>query len=253
MADRDLARRLGELSRESERLFRELEAGERRLRGLAKAVWRREEEERRRLSREVHDGLGQTLTALKIQLERLRERTGEPELAAELGESVGIATDALAQTRQLSRQLRPGVLDELGLEPALRWLARSLEEWTGFTVTLEVDIGGERLDPDLETLLFRLVQEALNNALKHSGANGARVELEGCGDLLLVRVADRGRGFDPDTAGGVEGSGLAGLRDRVRIFGGRLTIIAQPGQGAVLEARVPRQAVDGGSAEEGVP
>ncbi len=241
--------RLQRLAREQERLFAELVAGERRFRGLAKAVWRVQEDERRRLARELHDGLGQTLTALKIRLERLRQRVGDsqPELARELTEPVELAAAALGEARRLSRFLRPQVLDDLGLTPALSWLARSFEEWTGFTVRLHVpgdpaeENGSRRLDPDLETLVFRFVQEGLNNAVKHSGGDQAEVSVELEDGKLHVRVADFGDGFDPSEVRGSDGagSGLSGLRERVRVFGGRFHLDAAPGRGTVLQAVLP--------------
>lgn len=240
-----LDERLRRLAREQERLFTELVAGERRFRGLAKAVWRVQEDERRRLARELHDGLGQTLTALKIRLERMQQRVGDdhPELARELAEPVDMAAAALAEARRLSRLLRPQILDDLGLAPALSWLARSFEEWMGFSVHLELpeDESLERLDGDLETLVFRFVQEGLNNAVKHSGSDRAEVSLELENVSLRIRVADSGDGFDPTTARSSDGvgSGLSGLKERLRVFGGRFRLDASPGQGTVLEAHVP--------------
>lgn len=237
--------RLRRLAREQERLFAELVAGERRFRGLAKAVWRVQEDERRRLARELHDGLGQTLTALKIRLERIQQRVGDehPELVRELGEPVDMAAAALAEARRLSRFLRPQVLDDLGLGAALSWLARSFEESMGFSVavTLPENPPSKRLDPDLETLVFRFVQEGLNNAVKHSGGDRAEVSVELDDGKLQVRVADFGDGFDAAEARGSDGagSGLSGLRERVRVFGGRFHLDAAPGRGTVLQAVLP--------------
>lgn len=239
--------RLRRLAREQERLFGELVAGERRFRGLAKAVWRVQEDERRRLARELHDGLGQTLTALKIRLERMQRHVAaeHPEVARELGEPVDMAAAALAEARRLSRLLRPQMLDDLGLGPALSWLARSFHEWMGFRVHLDLaDLAGgepKRLDPDLETLVFRFVQESLNNAVKHSGADEAEVSLELGDGRLRLRVADSGDGFDPEALESVDapGSGLTGLRERVRVFGGKFRLDAAPGRGTMLEAVLP--------------
>lgn len=245
----DIVDRVRDITRANERLFARLIAGERRFRGLAKAVWKVQEEEQRRLARELHDGLGQTLTALTHQLERLREKLdGEvaAELVARLDDSVEMARLALNETRELSRLLRPPVLDDLGLAAALSWLARTLEQRTGLKVELDLDLDlhderDGRLDPDLETLLFRLIQEALTNVLRHAGVDRARVALRQAGELLELRVADAGRGFDPRPvlAGGATGSGLRGMRDRLELFGGRLELSSAPGEGTLLAATVP--------------
>jgi two-component system, NarL family, sensor kinase len=242
----DIVDRVREITRENERLFARLIAGERRFRGLAKAVWKVQEEERRRLARELHDGLGQTLTALTNQLERLQQKLdpeAPPELGARLADSVELARLALNETRELSRLLRPPVLDDLGLPAALSWLARTLEQRTGLTVELALSGLEERLDPDLETLVFRLVQEALTNVLRHAGVRRAEVSVAGDGERLELKVADAGRGFDPQAAlaggGTASGGGLRGMRDRLELFGGSLELASAPGEGTLVVARVP--------------
>lgn len=241
----DIVSRVREITRANERLFARLIEGERRFRGLAKAVWKVQEDERRRLARELHDGLGQTLTALTHQLERLREKLdGEipVELQARVGDSVEMARLALHETRELSRLLRPPVLDDLGLGVALGWLARTLEQRTGLRVELEVEGLDERLESDLETLVFRLVQEALTNVLKHAGVDRAKVTVRRAGESLDFSVSDAGSGFDPEAilgSGSTAGSGLRGMRDRLELFGGRLDLTSAPGAGTVLSAAVP--------------
>lgn len=241
----DIIDRVRDITRANERLFARLIEGERRFRGLAKAVWKVQEDERRRLARELHDGLGQTLTALTHQLERLREKAGAlpPDLAAHLDDSVEMARLALNESRELSRLLRPPVLDDLGLPAALSWLARTLEERTGLKVDLALDPLHERLDPDLETLVFRVIQEALTNVLRHSGAGRAQVAVRRAGGALELRIEDTGRGFDPQDVlapgGATTGSGVRGMRDRLELFGGRLEIISGPGRGTLVSAVVP--------------
>ncbi len=242
----DIVDRVRDITRANERLFARLIEGERRFRGLAKAVWKVQEDERRRLARELHDGLGQTLTALTHQLERLREKAGDslpPDLVARLGDSVELARLALNESRELSRLLRPPVLDDLGLAAALSWLARTLEERTGLKVDLDLDPFDQRLDPDLETLVFRLVQESLTNVLRHAGVGEAQVAVRRVGDVLELRVADAGRGFDPRdflaAGAATTGSGLRGMRDRLELFGGHLEIVSEPGHGALVSAVVP--------------
>jgi two-component system sensor histidine kinase UhpB len=242
----DIVDRVRLITRENERLFQRLIEGERRFRGLAKAVWKVQEEERRRLARELHDGLGQTLTALTNQLARLQQKLDgqvPEELAARVADSVEMARLALNESRELSRLLRPPVLDDLGLPAALSWLARTLEQRTGLHVELALDGLEERLDPDLETLVFRLVQEALTNVLRHAAVDRATVAVSLAGGLLALQVADRGQGFDAGAAlAGREtatGSGLRGMRDRLELFGGRLELTSAPGEGTLVSAMVP--------------
>jgi two-component system NarL family sensor kinase len=238
----DIVDRVRDITRANERLFSRLIEGERRFRSLAKAVWRVQEEERRRLARELHDGLGQTLTALTHQLERLGEKLDgavAPELSDRLSDSVEMARLALNETRELSRLLRPPVLDDLGLVAALSWLARTLEQRTDLKVELTLDPLAERVDPDLKTLVFRLVQEALTNVLRHAGVDRAQVAVWRSGESLVLRVADAGRGFEPQAIlgeGATTGSGLRGMRDRLELFGGRLEIASVPGQGTEDES-----------------
>jgi two-component system NarL family sensor kinase len=243
----EIVDRVRDITRANERLFARLIEGERRFRGLAKAVWKVQEEEQRRLARELHDGLGQTLTALTHQLERLREKLDgavAAELVARCDDSVEMARLALNETRELSRLLRPPVLDDLGLAAALSWLARTLEQRTGLKVELAIDPLDERLDSDLETLLFRLIQEALTNILRHAGVDRAQVAVRRAGESVELRVADAGKGFDPRAvlSGGAAGSGLRGMRDRLELFGGRLELVSAPGEGTVLAAVVPLEA-----------
>lgn len=255
-AEPALLDRVRRIAAENERLFAELLGAERRYRGLARAVWNVQEEERRRLARELHDGIGQTLTALKNHLDHLagKAEAAGSRFAEDLAAAAEMAGGAVHDTRELSRLLRPPVLDDLGLVPALSWLARTLEKRTGLAIELEIagaldpERDPPRLEPDLETLVFRVVQEALTNTLKHSGARRAEVAVAADGEAVRVRVADAGAGFDPDaTLDGAAGSGvgLAGMRDRVELFGGRLTLASAPGRGTEILLVVPRGAAAG--------
>jgi two-component system, NarL family, sensor kinase len=240
----DIVDRVRQITHENERLFQRLIEGERRFRGLAKAVWKVQEDERRRLARELHDGLGQTLTALTNQLERLQQKLdgrAPDDVAARLADSVEMARLALNESRELSRLIRPPVLDDLGLASALSWLARTLEQRAGLHVELSLTGIEDRLDPELETLVFRIVQEALTNVLRHAGADSARVAVARSAGLLVLRVSDSGRGFDTQGAlgGAATGSGLRGMRDRLELFGGKLEIISAAGQGTLVSAAIP--------------
>lgn len=220
-----------------ERLLERVESNEREFRRLARAVARVEEDERRRLARELHDGLGQTLTALKHRLAQLDDDVA-PHARERLDAAIALCGDALEDTRALSRLLRPPILDDLGLEAALRALARSLAEAGG----LDIDVAVEPLpdlDGDLQTLVFRVAQEALNNAVKHAQARHVLVRVVARGDLLQLQVADDGRGCDPDDMLRSGGSGLGGMRERLRLYGGTLELHSAPGEGTRLRAVVP--------------
>ncbi|WP_166205916.1 sensor histidine kinase [Cognatiluteimonas telluris] len=224
-------------------LLRRLEANEREFRRLGRAVWRVQEDERRRLARELHDGLGQNLTALKHRLgqfgsELLPEQSA---LRGKLDAALALCSGALEDTRSLSRLLRPPILDDLGLEPALRWLARSTGEASGAAVVVEIALLPP-LDDELQTLLFRVAQEAFTNAAKHAGARSLLLRLVAHERELQLQVLDDGRGFDPQQALCSGGSGLGSMRERLRLYGGQLELHSSPGQGTRLQATVPLDA-----------
>jgi signal transduction histidine kinase len=219
------------------RLLQRLQANEREFRRLGRAVWRVQEDERRRLARELHDGIGQNLTALKHRLAQLGEGLA-PAQRAKLEAAIGLCAATLEDTRELSRLLRPPILDDLGLEPALRWLARSQGESSGIDVQAEIE-PLPPLDGELQTLLFRVAQEAINNAAKHSGAATILMRLVARDGTLQLQVADDGRGCDPTAAIASGGSGLGGIRERLRLHEGRLELHSAPGEGTRVRAMVP--------------
>jgi two-component system NarL family sensor kinase len=235
-----IAERVEQIGASNERLLERMVEGERRFRGLAKSVWKVQEEERRRLARELHDGIGQTLTALINQLRRVKQDDSNGSLEA----AIEVAELALKDVRELSRLLRPPVLDDLGLRAAVTWLARTLREHSGLLTTIDWQAGeGDRLDPELETLIFRIAQEGLNNVVKHSGQLHARLGVRRHAGSLEFEIADEGRGFDVaqtlGPADGATGLGLRGIRDRIELFGGRLAIESAPGRGSRLRVVVP--------------
>lgn len=228
---------LDDLRRDYLRLLERLEANEREFRRLGRAVWRVQEDERRRLARELHDGIGQNLTALGHQLAQL-EADVPPAQRARLQAAIALCRETLDDTREMSRLLRPPILDDLGLEPALRWLVRSVGDSAGLAIELEVE-AMPPIDGELQTLLFRVAQEALNNIAKHAQARNVLVRLVGRGSRVLLHVADDGRGFDPERALVAGSSGLGGMRERLRLHGGALELHASPGEGTRLRVAVP--------------
>ena len=239
-----IAEQLARLTSENARLLERVAESERRFRRISRGVLRLQEEERGRISRDLHDGIGQLLTALKIQLE-LAE--GEAAAASALSSRIAGARDltntALAEVRQLSHLLRPQMLDELGLEPTLRWLVRTFPKRTGIEVELVLEGEEQRADADVETLVYRVVQEALTNVARHSGAPAARVTLRRAPERLSVAIEDRGAGFQPDALLSAteeeRGFGVRAMRDRVEFMGGRFRLRSAPGRGTVVEAEIP--------------
>jgi two-component system, NarL family, sensor kinase len=221
---------LARMEQDYARLLADLEATQRRYEGLARAVWRVQENERRHLARELHDDLGQLLTALIHRL----DRSATPDRDSQ----VELAREALGRVRELARLLRPPVLDDLGLAAALTALARQTREHTGLAVTVHTPPRLARVDADIETLVYRVAQEALTNVVRHAGASSASVKLERFGSQLELRVRDDGCGFHPEAArrDREQGTGLGGMRDRVRLFGGALAILSVPGRGTEIVA-----------------
>jgi two-component system sensor histidine kinase UhpB len=239
-----IARDVARITAENARLLERLAQGEKRFRIISQGILRIQEAERGRISRELHDGVGQSLTALKMQLEVLERSLGPADAAlrSRLADLTGIADRSLQDVRQLSRLLRPQMLDELGLVPTLRWLARTVQESTGLAVDLSIEGMEERAAPDVETVVYRVVQEALTNVAKHAQAASAQVRLRRSSDRLLLSVRDEGRGFDPAAALGAEetrGSGLRGMRDRVDLFGGRFELRSAVSGGTAVEIELP--------------
>jgi signal transduction histidine kinase len=220
-------------------LLDRLQRNEREFRRLGRAVWRVQEDERRRLARDLHDGVGQNLTALKHRLAQLDDALPPDSAArAHLEAALSLCGDTLEDTRTLSRLLRPPILDDLGLEPALRWLARSVGEASGLDITLDLQ-PLPPLDGELQTLLFRVAQEALHNVARHASASHVIVRLVARDDLLQLQVADDGRGCEPAAALRSGGSGLGGMRERLRLYDGRLELHSAPGDGMRVRALVP--------------
>jgi PAS domain S-box-containing protein len=200
------------------------------------------EKERRRIARELHDEIGQSLTVIGLTLQSLK--SNDPGGAREmLDEAITLVSHTINQVRNLSLDLRPSMLDDLGLEAALRWSADRQSRRGGFSVRLRATLGTERLDPELETACFRVVQEALTNAARHAQARQVCIEvLRGETELRLC-VRDDGVGFDPAEARrrAARGAsfGLLGMQERVRLLGGECIAESYPGRGTVIRACFP--------------
>lgn len=201
-----------------------------------------QETERARLARELHDELGQRLTALKLNVHAIGRDPDGVETAARVADCLALIDDTLARVRERALDLRPAVLDELGLGAALEWYGRRQEERAGVCILLEVGDGLTGLRGDLATTLFRVAQEAVSNALRHGGGDTVRITLERAPDGLRLVVEDNGRGFaagfDP-AAAPAQGFGMLAMRERVELVGGRFAVSAGTQGGVRVEAHLP--------------
>ncbi|MEZ4517109.1 MAG: histidine kinase [Chloroflexota bacterium] len=206
-----------------------------------------QEAERKRIARELHDGTGQTLTALGLGLAAAADRMEhDPELARKhLMEMRQLNDNALKELHEVLSDLRPSVLDNLGLVPALRGQVQGFEARTGIHVQMQVEGKIQRLMPDVETTVFRIAQEALTNVTRHAAADSVAICLKFAPDEVKIQVTDDGRGFDPlaTLANGnpdaLPAWGLMGIEERAGLVGGTSKIISQPGQGTTVEVVVP--------------
>ncbi len=238
------------LAIEKMQLLEELAAKE-RIRGeLIKRILTVQEDERRRIARELHDETGQALSALIVNLDMVRATVeDQPRTSEALDRLKGLAEGTLEEVRKLIYDLRPTVLDDLGLTAALRWYAQAQLEPRGVEVAFTIRLGETRLDPVVETTLFRIAQEAMWNIVKHSGATRAEVELRLAGDRVRLRVHDNGRGFRLDGERPFEplrgGLGLGGMRERASLIGGAVSVRSNEGHGTEVTAELPLTAPGG--------
>jgi len=232
--------KLDELLQQQRELSTRLRHGQDQFKRLARSVWMAQEQERRKLARELHDGIGQNLTAIVNLLGLVLTR---PETQREDVEKArALAEMTLQETRELSRFLRPTMLDDLGLEPALRWLARTMAEANDWRILVDLPEPMPPLNGDLATLVFRACQEGLTNAAKYAHAKIVDLVLQQQGRHLHLTIADDGVGgkVDADASGAsAQGSGLRGLRDRVRAYDGELLVESVPGRGFRITMDIP--------------
>ena len=203
-----------------------------------RSILEAQELERRRLALELHDETGQALTAILLGLGQFEARAASTERAG-LAAVRELVVDTLRDVRRLAVELRPKVLDDFGLNPAIERLATTLSEQSGISVTFRSDLADrQRLPSEVETALYRIVQEAVTNVVKHARARNVTISLARSNGTVVAAVEDDGRGFSPaDVA--PERLGLVGMRERVTLLGGRLTVRSSPGGGTSLLAEVP--------------
>jgi signal transduction histidine kinase len=218
---------------------------------LLKYLISAQEDERKRVARELHDDLGQALGALALQTEAIEQLIdSDPEGAInQLNLTRDLITDTTEGMYELILALRPSTLDDLGLVAALQSHAERFLSGSGITFELNADGLTSRLEPEMETALYRIYQEALNNVRRHSGANIVSITMTMQDGFLESEIQDNGRGFDPlvlDSNGdSPHGLGLLGIKERVNQWGGDIEIISQPGNGTLIRLRIPISEVDG--------
>jgi PAS domain S-box-containing protein len=214
----------------------ERKAAEAKLQEYAHRLLEVQEQERRHLALELHDEIGQLLTGLTFALDLSLDREHRER---RLMEARTLVQELNARVRNLSLRLRPTMLDDLGLLPALLWLVEWFSTQTRVAVSFEHQGLSERFPPRVETAAYRIVQEALTNVARHAGVSRAVVRAWRGDRTLLLQVEDKGAGFDPDQLPSGPSSGLVGMRERACILGGHLEVESSPGQGTRLWAELP--------------
>jgi len=228
---------------ENAQLYKSLRAGRERLQMLSQRIVEAQEVERRRIARELHDEIGQALTAVKIKLQMAQNLLERPAHRQQLTHSIEALEHTLQGVRDLSLDLRPSLLDDLGLVPALRWYIDHQTQQAGVHAQFQADQMERRLSPDLEVTCFRIVQEALTNIIRHAQAQDISVELLRRDDEVKIVIADDGIGFDlpralEDAAHG-KSLGLLSMQERTAIADGEIEIESKPGLGTQVRVRFP--------------
>ena len=211
------------------------------LRELGAAAHAAREQEKSRIARELHDELAQSLTALQMDVAWCKERVpeGQPETIAILARMEALLDETVAATRRIAADLRPLLLDDLGLVPAVEWLAETFTQRNGIPCELAVGCAELDLPGAHATAVFRIVQESLANVAKHARASHVKVAIERSGQDLTLSIRDDGAGFSPQAPRKPNSYGLLGLRERASLLGGEATITSAAGQGTCVEVRLP--------------
>jgi len=238
----------GAVAIQNARLFKELKTQREQLHHLSLRLVNAQEEERRRISRELHDELGQALTALKINLDVGRHALptdASPKLKHSLQEASSLAIQTLETARNLSLELHPAILDDLGLVSALRWEIDRYEQRTNQTVQFKAELGDVVLKPELEITLYRIIMEALTNISRHAQASHIAVRLTHTNDKVQAEIEDDGVGFITEgrvTSNERQSLGLVSMRERTGLLGGIFELTSQPGRGTLVSVQFPTNA-----------
>ena len=218
----------------------QIRASSRQLRALAARLQQVREEERTAIAREIHDELGQALTGLKMDVAWMKDRLPrDHEVRAQAASVIQRIDGTLSAVRRIVTDLRPSVLDELGLAAALEWQGQAFETRTGIKVTMELTVDGAAIPDDLGSSAFRILQESLTNVARHAKASKVAIRLLQTPDLLTLEVADDGIGIPPERLQGTASLGLVGMRERALACGGEFSITGQPNLGTTVLLTVP--------------
>jgi signal transduction histidine kinase len=226
------------LNRQTRERYFEVARSRQALQQLSARLVDAQETERRTISRELHDEVGQSIGALLVDVGRLTSALPDarPEVKRQLESIKSVAERTFQSVRNIALLLRPSMLDDLGLAAALEWQAREVSRSSDIEVSVDSEQIPEQLPDDYRISIYRVVQEALNNAVRHSGAKNARVAVEKLPESVVVRVTDDGRGFDPQRS---RGMGLLGMEERIKRLAGTLSVDSQPGKGTTVTAELP--------------
>jgi len=231
------------IAMENSSLFNQVNDGRRELSLLSKRLMQVHEDERRKIARELHDQIGQTLTAIKLNLEALGQSSADTSLSAELQKSIKLVESSVDQVRELSLELRPPELDDLGLIPALRLYVNQQAKRAGLEADMRFPEHKLTLAHEAESACFRVVQEAMTNTIRHGKATGVLLELMVRGKMLEVAFQDDGVGFNSKSAmqriGQGKSLGLIGMKERIELVGGELMISSKAGEGTKITLSLP--------------
>lgn len=219
---------------EQVRLYEELEASRERLRSLSHKLVETQEAERHHIARELHDEIGQSLTVLRLAL-NVSFSLPKDLVREQLRNAQDQVDEIIKKVRELTLDLRPTMLDHLGLVPTLMWLFRRFEERTGIQVQFKHNVQDRRFSYEVETVTYRIIQEALTNVARHARTDRVKVQIRADREMLTAQVEDQGVGFDPALiVAPVKSSGLAGMKERAALMGGQLSVETMPGRGTTI-------------------
>jgi signal transduction histidine kinase len=224
-------------------LFEKVRNGRQRMQSLSRQLLHAQENERRLIARELHDQIGQAMTVARMNLQSIDAMEVAPDARTLLNDTLGTIEQVVAQVRDLSLALRPSLLDDFGLPAALKWLVKQHTQRGGLKINLRLEQWETRPPPEIETVCFRVAQEALTNVVRHSQATQARVVLRRNKNVLYMAIRDNGIGFDLyealKCASGGDSLGLLGMKERAVLAGGRVEIETAPGTGTTVRAYFP--------------
>ena len=226
---------------ERRRVEEHLRQSEEKLRALAAHLQSVREEERTRIAREIHDELGQALTGLKMDLTWVAKKlpADQKALAGKIGSMFDLIDGTIQWVRKIATRLRPEVLDQLGLAPAIEWQAKEFQKRSGIRSKLSLPSEALALDRERSTAAFRVFQEILTNIARHADATRIDVAMRVEGDVLVLDVEDNGKGIDPSAMSGLKSLGILGMRERVLPFGGNVEITGARGEGTRVKVSIP--------------